>query len=279
MKMKTVFHVVSFAVMFAGASVALAQNKVIFDNKSGEPALVRLIGPTATEIEVPSGTQRGVDVSKGQYGIKVRYGSAGHFRYTKGEQFDVAETATSHSETTITLHKVLAGNYETHAISKDEFLAAKQHTSPTVVVQGAAVGTPTTPVQIKWVGEPQKYGFVFDDGIADIAWSYSGAQSIDAAMVFTVRSPSATNSMNMMLTITNGASIVGSQMATFSLANAMSQAGISGTAQVSVAVFAVTTQENDSMTLKSLISNTITTQVHKAASALDMFPKGFGVKK
>src|SRR3989304_2658687 len=91
---------------------ALAQNKVVFDNQSGEPALVKLIGPTQAEVKVPNGAKVGADTLAGRYIIKVRYGTPGRYRYSKGEEFEVKETATTRSEITITLHKVVAGNYD-----------------------------------------------------------------------------------------------------------------------------------------------------------------------
>jgi len=100
---------------------ASARNSIFFDNQSGEPALVKLHGPTTTEIEVPNGIKRGVKALPGRYTIKVRYGVAGKFHYTKGEKFEVKETATTTSIITITLHKVVAGNYDSAPISEDEF--------------------------------------------------------------------------------------------------------------------------------------------------------------
>lgn len=100
---------------------AFGQNKVVFDNQSGDPARVKLIGPTKTEVQVPVGTKQGVDALAGKYTIKVRYGTPGSFRYSKGQEFEVTETATARSETTITLHKVVGGNYDAHPISESEF--------------------------------------------------------------------------------------------------------------------------------------------------------------
>ena len=108
-------------IVCACAVAAVAQNKVIFDNQSGEPALVKLVGPTPKEVEVPTGAKVGTDASAGQYIIKIRYGTPGKYHYSKGEEFDVKEMATKRSETTITLHKVVAGNYDVGPISEEEF--------------------------------------------------------------------------------------------------------------------------------------------------------------
>ena len=91
-------------------SVLAQDNTVIFDNQSGEPALVKVIGPTSKDVEVPNGTKVGVEVSAGHYFIKVRYGTPNKYHYAKGEKFEVKETATTKSQITITLHKVVAGN-------------------------------------------------------------------------------------------------------------------------------------------------------------------------
>jgi len=122
--------VIGFVTVACAATLsAFGQNKVVFDNQSGDPALVRLIGPTKTEVQVPSGAKQGVDAAAGKYTIKVRYGTPGSYRYSKGQEFEVTETATARSETTITLHKVVAGNYDAHPISEAEFgTTAEPHT-------------------------------------------------------------------------------------------------------------------------------------------------------
>jgi tetratricopeptide (TPR) repeat protein len=107
--------------LFAWIVSASAQNTVSFDNQSGEPALVKLIGPTSSEIEVPDGTKQSVQASAGKYFIKVRYGVQGKYRYTKGQEFTVDETATTKSTITITLHKVVNGNYGSSPITEREF--------------------------------------------------------------------------------------------------------------------------------------------------------------
>ena len=97
-------------------------NTVTFINQSGEPALVKLIGPTSLLVEVPNGTSRTVNVAAGEYYELVRYGSQpSHYRYSKGKTFTVEQTATQYSVTSITLHKVVGGNYPTHPISEKEF--------------------------------------------------------------------------------------------------------------------------------------------------------------
>ena len=116
-------NVVAWSVLIvcACAVSAFAQNKVVFDNQSGEPALVKLVGPTPANVEVPSGNKASTDAAAGRYIIKVRYGTAGKYRYTQGEEFQVAESATTRSEVTITLHKVVGGNYDTYTIPASAF--------------------------------------------------------------------------------------------------------------------------------------------------------------
>lgn len=98
------------------------QNTITFDNQSGDPALVKLLGPTGQTIEVPDKQRRTVKVSTGKYDLLVRYGSKPEqYRYSKGEPVTVTETDTTYSVLTITLHKVVDGNYETHPISAKEF--------------------------------------------------------------------------------------------------------------------------------------------------------------
>ena len=129
----------SLAIVFACVSMVFAQNNtVVFDNQSGEPALVKLVGPTTQEVEVATGTKGTVTVAAGRYYIKVRYGTPGKYHYSKGEEFEVKETATARSEITITLHKVVAGNYESSPISEEEFgkpQAAARTTGPDAAAQ------------------------------------------------------------------------------------------------------------------------------------------------
>ena len=113
--------ILSLSTLLALIISASAQNTVCFDNQSGEPAFVKLIGATSSEIEVPDGTKQAVQASAGKYVIKVRYGVPGKYHYTKGEEFDVKETATTTSKITITLHKVVNGNYDSRPINEEEF--------------------------------------------------------------------------------------------------------------------------------------------------------------
>jgi len=131
-------------VVWGLAFSSFGQNRVLFDNQSGDPAFVKLIGPTQTEVDVPNGTKVGTDAAAGRYVIKVRYGTPGRYHYSKGEEFEVTQTATTRSETTITLHKVLAGNYDTEPIGEKEFgevtttpAGNQRHSTNTVTVTDA----------------------------------------------------------------------------------------------------------------------------------------------
>lgn len=100
-------------------------NTVTFDNQSGQPAIVKLVGPTPREVEVPVGQMRTVAASAGQYHIKTRYGTPDRYRYTKGDEFVVKDTATTRSRITITLHKVVDGNYDSDPICAEDFEASE----------------------------------------------------------------------------------------------------------------------------------------------------------
>jgi hypothetical protein len=71
------------SLVLAGITSVYAQNTVLFDNQSGDPALVKLIGPTQAEVEVPNGAKAGTDATAGRYTIKVRYGTPGKYLYSK----------------------------------------------------------------------------------------------------------------------------------------------------------------------------------------------------
>ena len=123
MKPQKHFSVASAFALFAIISAldACEANSVIFDNQSGNPAVVKLVGPTSTSVSVQNGKTETVQASAGHYYIKVRYGTPGNYFYSKGDDFDVTETATSSAEITITLHKVLNGNYGTRPMTETEF--------------------------------------------------------------------------------------------------------------------------------------------------------------
>ena len=102
-------------------SPAQSGSTVAFDNQSGEPALVKLVGPTARDIDVPAGIRRAVAAAPGRYCIKIRYGVAGKYRYACGREFEVVETTARRPPVAITLHKAIADKHGTRAISEEEF--------------------------------------------------------------------------------------------------------------------------------------------------------------
>ena len=111
--------VLTFAVLASGQ--ASDSPTITFVNQSGENCLVKLVGPTTGYLNVPNGTQQTINVRGGHYHILTRYGDTGHFRYTRGEPFEVSETAYSVSDISITLHKVVGGNYTTNPDSGSSF--------------------------------------------------------------------------------------------------------------------------------------------------------------
>ena len=109
----------------AGGGPALARSPLVFDNQSGEPALVQLVGPTATLVRVPKGAALRLAGEPGRYYLKVRYGWPEQYRYVRGESFAVQETATSALETVIRLRPVQTGNYHAESITKEAFETAE----------------------------------------------------------------------------------------------------------------------------------------------------------
>ena len=95
---------------------------ITFDNQSGDPALVRLVGPTRAEVLVPSGSRNSIyHVAAGNYFLLVRYGSPGRYRYIRCDRFDVQESAGTYATIAFTLHTVAFGNYAYRDASEDEF--------------------------------------------------------------------------------------------------------------------------------------------------------------
>jgi hypothetical protein len=117
--------VLLLAAVAALSSVLSAQsypNQITFDNRSGNNALVKLIGPTGGVVAVPNNQGRTVQVAPGTYFILVRYGDEpGSYSYTRGQTFSVEQSGNMYSVITITLHKVIGGNYEAHSIPATEF--------------------------------------------------------------------------------------------------------------------------------------------------------------
>ncbi|MFH1919873.1 MAG: hypothetical protein ABIP48_08320 [Planctomycetota bacterium] len=98
---------------------------ITFDNQSGQPASVRLVGPTRAEVNVPSGGQDSIRfVAPGSYLIRVRSGTLGNYRYSEGDTFDVTQMDTTYSLVTVTLHPTPGGNYSVRDSSAADFLAA-----------------------------------------------------------------------------------------------------------------------------------------------------------
>jgi hypothetical protein len=140
------------AVLFSISLVTQAASRVSFDNQSGRPALVKIAGPTVTSVSVDKGKKKSVSVASGHYYIKVRYGTPGTYSYSKGDQFDVTETATVASEITITLHKVIAGNNGSNSISEAEFSSDefKPPTSSPAIEKTDGVATATPKPSLRW---------------------------------------------------------------------------------------------------------------------------------
>jgi hypothetical protein len=100
---------------------AAAPNTITFENQSGSAALVKLVGPTRGALPVPDRSRATIHVEAGKYYVLVRYGSAGHFSYTRGREFSVEGSAAAYSVITITLHKVVNGNDASWPASQAEF--------------------------------------------------------------------------------------------------------------------------------------------------------------
>lgn len=104
---------------------AIRRSRIEFENRSGEPALVRLVGPSCGEVHVPDSSTGAIEkLAPGRYRIVIRYGSEGRYRYAEGDPFEIEETATTYSSVHITLHPVVGGNYRTRPATAADFEAA-----------------------------------------------------------------------------------------------------------------------------------------------------------
>ena len=100
--------------------------------------------------------------------------TAGNYRYTEGDAFDVQETPTSRSETTITLHKVVAGNYDTRPISENEF-GRPANSAPS----GAVAPVPSTTAATAHVNQSQPV-FASDDSKRTLTLVHLGSAKMGA---------------------------------------------------------------------------------------------------
>jgi hypothetical protein len=108
--------------LFPQPSKASEANTLTLINKTSEDALVKLVGPSKRSVMVPVKTEQTLHIAGGKYVIYVRYGNApGRYRYSKGEEFEIEETANTYTEAFLTLHGVADGNYATESVPASEF--------------------------------------------------------------------------------------------------------------------------------------------------------------
>jgi hypothetical protein len=119
----TVLMIIIFIYTFLIPLVEAAseENGLTFINKSGEDALVKLVGPSRKVVQVENGKEKRVQIASGTYYIYVRYGDQGHFRYAKGETFEIEDVVNGYVEAELTLHGVVNGNYVVRPSSEEEF--------------------------------------------------------------------------------------------------------------------------------------------------------------
>jgi hypothetical protein len=99
-----------------------ATNKIIFDNQSGQNAVVKLLGSTKLVVRVPKQRKKTVHVAAGEYIILVRYGdSEKDFTYTKSDPFAVTQSEDKFSIITFTLYRTRGGDFNVTPVSPEEF--------------------------------------------------------------------------------------------------------------------------------------------------------------
>jgi hypothetical protein len=110
---------------------AAGPNTLRFDNKSGSDAVVRVFdeasGKRVAEVKIPDGRMQGTSISAGRYYIVAKYApmkgenkKAG-VTYAKGDPFDMKPPPGKILTTTITLHRVVNGNYSSVPTTENEF--------------------------------------------------------------------------------------------------------------------------------------------------------------
>src|ERR1035438_8067822 len=122
---RTVAIAFAVAVFMLSPTTAAAQyhSSITFENGAGETALVKLVGPSGRTVSLPKSENRTESsIAPGRYYIVVRYGDVEKdYTYIKGDPFDIEESGNQYSEMSITLYRVVDGNYNTRPSSKEEF--------------------------------------------------------------------------------------------------------------------------------------------------------------
>ena len=150
---------------------AQAQPTVTFDNQSGEIALVKLVGATAQTVSVAVGQRVSVIAEPGTYYIITQYGTDKSTQtYSRGDAFVLEKTATQVSVVTITLHKVVGGNYGSRPSSREEFNGI-----PDTLPISARDGAPATLPIISSGNQPAEATKRVLTGSTDREFSISGA--------------------------------------------------------------------------------------------------------
>src|ERR1035438_4506962 len=109
--------------LLPGTAAAQYHSSITLENGAGETAFVKLVGPSGRTVSVPRNENRTESsIAPGRYYIVVRYGDVEKdYTYMKGDPFDMEESGNQYSEMSITLYRVVDGNYNTRPSSKEEF--------------------------------------------------------------------------------------------------------------------------------------------------------------
>ena len=79
-------------------------NKLIIENRSGDPVHAELIGPSAQVLELPDGEDRTVNIAPGEYTMQIRYGTDPKaYTYSKVAPFKIEQTSTTYMAATVTI--------------------------------------------------------------------------------------------------------------------------------------------------------------------------------
>lgn len=124
---------------------ALATNAIILENKSGRPALVKMVGPAPVMVLVAKDGRQTANVPHGRYQLKVRYGPAGRYHYVRGGEVEVADLPSSSPDPVIRVDELASPRDDALRITQQAFDSNEPIGSRVPAVSPSRIEPPSEP--------------------------------------------------------------------------------------------------------------------------------------